>query len=198
VTTAFAISIFYPVILGLYGFAEGSTALLWSTVISVVTLLGCVPCMHWVEKYGRRPVLIWNFAGVAASLALLGFFPAMAVVPALLLFTVNAMTHGGGNILQWIYPTELFPTDIRASAVGVASAVSRVGAAGGTYLLPLGLEKFGLGPTMVIGAAVASVGLLVAVLWAPETRGRALHEVAGSTASPARVGSFHGDVTKVG
>ncbi|HEY3682424.1 MAG TPA: MFS transporter [Streptosporangiaceae bacterium] len=184
VIPSFAIVTFYPVILGSYGFASGSTALLWSGAISLVTILGCLPCMRLVESVGRRPVIIWTFVAAAVPLAALGFFPAMAAALAIAAFSVNALAQGGGAILQWIYPTELFPTDIRASAVGVAAAISRVGAAAGTYLLPIGISAFGIGPTMLIGAGVAVVGTAICVAWAPETRGRALHEAAATGGVP--------------
>ncbi|MEA7614659.1 hypothetical protein ONO57_27025, partial [Salmonella enterica subsp. enterica serovar Anatum] len=40
---------------------------------------------------------------------------------------VYAFFSGGPGILQWLYPNELFPTDIRASAVGVIMSLSRIG-----------------------------------------------------------------------
>lgn len=184
VLPSFAISTFYPTILGAYGFSSGSTALLWSAAISLVTIVGCIPCVRLVESAGRRPVIIWTFVGVAVPLAALGGFPTMVPALAIIFFCVNALAQGGGAILQWIYPTELFPTDIRASAVGVASAISRVGAAAGTYLMPVGIDLFGLGPTLLIGAGVAVVGTVVCVAWAPETRGRALHESAAVGGAP--------------
>ena len=50
-----------------------------------------------------------------------------------------------------MYPAEVFPTDVRTSGVGLASAVSRIGAAIGTWLLPVGLTSIGVGACMVIG-----------------------------------------------
>ena len=40
-----------------------------------------------------------------------------------------------GN-LQIIYPAELFPTSMRAAGVGMAAALSRIGAAIGTLRVP--------------------------------------------------------------
>lgn len=184
VAPAFAIWTFYPVILGEYGFEDGNTALLWSVVVSLVTLAGCLPAIRWVDTCGRRPVIIWTFVGVAVSLGVLGFFPGMAPAWAIAMFVINALALGGGNILQYIYPTELFPTHVRASAMGIASAFSRIGAAAGTYLLPLGLDTMGLGPSMLVGAGVAVVGIAISVAWAPETKGKTLGESA-SLASEA-------------
>ncbi|MDI3422560.1 MFS transporter [Streptomyces luteolus] len=75
-------------------------------------------------------------------------------------------------------PNELFPTSIRASTVGMVVAFSKIGAAVGTYLVPLSLVHIGVSGTMYAGAAVTAVGFLACVAWAEETRGRTLDEAA--------------------
>jgi MFS transporter, putative metabolite transport protein len=47
--------------------------------------------------------------------------------------------------------------------------MSRIGAAGGTFLLPVGIDAFGIGVSMIIAAAVCAVGLAATYLWAAET-----------------------------
>jgi MFS transporter, putative metabolite transport protein len=47
--------------------------------------------------------------------------------------------------------------------------MSRIGAAGGTFLLPLGIAALGIGTSVLIGAAICLAGLIVTHLWAPET-----------------------------
>ncbi|WP_219825557.1 hypothetical protein [Nonomuraea typhae] len=42
-------------------------------------------------------------------------------------FAFYAFASGGPSILEWIYPNELFPTEVRATAVGVAVGISRIG-----------------------------------------------------------------------
>jgi hypothetical protein len=58
---------------------------------------------------------------------------------------------------------------LRAQGTGFAAAFSRIGAAGGTFLLPLGIAHIGLGPSVLIGAVICAIGLAVTYLWAPET-----------------------------
>jgi putative MFS transporter len=93
-------------------------------------------------------------------------------------FAAYAVLIGGTQILQWVYPNELFPTEIRGSAVGLASSLSRIGAAFGTHLLPIALSGIGIGPTMLLGGAITLVGAVVSLAWAPETRGKTLAECA--------------------
>ena len=74
-----------------------------------------------------------------------------------------------------IYPSELFPTGVRATANGFATGASRVGAAIGVYGAPH-LLAYSVQLTMLVGAGVAGLGWLVTVLLAPETNGKLLTE----------------------
>jgi len=91
-------------------------------------------------------------------------------------FAVYAIFNGGPSILEWIYPNELFPTEIRATAVGVCTGISRIGAAIGTFGTPWALTHLGISGTMWIATGIALVGAIVSLFMAPETRGKALHE----------------------
>ena len=83
-------------------------------------------------------------------------------------------------MLQLVCPNELFPTEIRAFAVGVGTSLSRVGAAVG-YLVPLSLETLGTAQTMYAAALVTLLGLLVTWALAPETRSLNLQQAASLT-----------------
>ncbi|MFJ3220146.1 MFS transporter [Kitasatospora sp. NPDC086801] len=171
----FAMLTFGPQILSSFGMPGGTVMeTLGTGLISLVFLLGCYPALRLIDTRGRRPVIIWSFALMAVPLALLGVWPTAPAAVALTALCAYAFLCGGPNVLDWTYPNELFPTEIRATAVGVATSVSRIGAAVGTYLLPLSLSGLGTGPTMLIAAGTTVVGLLVCVLWAEETRGTAL------------------------
>lgn len=73
--------------------------------------------------------------------------------------------------LDQVYPPELFPTELRSSGVGLLNGMSRIGSAVGTFLLPLSLDSIGFSATMLALTVVLLVGLVVSVLWAPETKG---------------------------
>jgi putative MFS transporter len=80
--------------------------------------------------------------------------------------------------LEWIYPNELFPTKVRATAVGLCTGTSRIGAAIGTFATPLALTHLGLSGTMWIAAGIALLGAAVSFFMAPETKGQNLEEAA--------------------
>ena len=157
-----------------------------SAFISLLFLIGCVVALLLVNRMGRRPLVIWSFLLSGIALLGLGFFPNANALVILAFFAGYAVFLGGTQILTWVYPNELFPTEVRGTAVGVGSSLCRIGAAIGTYLIPISLAELGIGATMLIGAAITFAGFLASVLWAPETRGLALHDAGKLAPAGAR------------
>lgn len=178
IITLFAIYAFGPQMLALFGLQEGNQAELGYGLINLFFFLGNVIALVVVEKMGRRPVLIGGFALSALGLLYLAVFPESSLLVVALAFAVYAVFNGGPSILEWIYPNELFPTEIRASAVGLCTATSRIGAAIGTFATPWALAELGISTTMYIATAIALVGAVVSFFMAPETKGKTLRETA--------------------
>ena len=167
----FAIYTFGPQIVGLLGLEQGRSATLGNMIISLFFMLGCIPAMFWLDSIGRRPLLIGSFAMMTLALAALGFFPGLGIGLVVMMFAIYAFFSGGPGILQWLYPNELFPTEIRASAVGVIMSLSRIGTIVSVWGLPIFIANHGISNVMLIGAAISLVGLLISMVFAPETRG---------------------------
>lgn len=170
----FALYTFGPNIVGLLGWDQGRNAALGNVVISLFFMFGCLPAVYWLNKSGRRPLLIISFTMMTAALAVLGLVDKLGMSLVVTAFAVYAFFSGGPGILQWLYPNELFPTDIRASAVGVIMSISRIGTVVSTWALPVFISRYGISTVMLIGALISLVGLLVSLVWAPETRGLTL------------------------
>lgn len=176
VTPLFAIYTFGPVILNAFGIQSGNISNVGYALISLVFLIGCIPALRMTETFGRRPLLLWSFFLMIIPFVALGFAPNAHVGFIIFWFAMYALVSGGPNILEWSYPNELFPTDIRATAMGVVTAISRIGAAVGTFLMPLSIEQFGVGQTMYFMAILTAIGFVVSFLLAPETKGKSLVE----------------------
>jgi putative MFS transporter len=101
-------------------------------------------------------------------------------------FAVFAFFNALQGNLSAVYPIEIMPTEVRSSAVGVSAAASRVGAAAGTFLLPIGIDTIGTGWCMIIAAIICVAGALVSQVMAPETTGKTLNETSDTSAG-ARV-----------
>jgi len=176
VVPMYAIYTFGPDILGALGMAEGRQAVLGECITSLFFLIGTFPAMFWLNSIGRRPLLIGSMAIMAVALTVLGICPGANIWVIVVCFAVYAFFAGGPGILQWLYPNELFPTEVRATAVGAAIGFSRIGVVISTYGLPLFMGAYGIGPTMLVGAGLTVVAVAVSVFMAPETRGRKLTE----------------------
>ena len=166
-----AMYLFGPKMLGAFGLNSANLSNLGSALISALFLLGCIPAMRLLDTAGRRKTIIWSFVLMTVPLAVLGWWPTAPVVAVITCFCLYAFFAGGPGILEWLYPNELVPTSVRASAVGLAVALSRIGAAVGTYLVPVSLDVLGTSTTMYIGTGITLVGLFACVLWAEETKG---------------------------
>lgn len=176
VAPMYAIYTFGPEIMTAFGLGQGHDAILGESIVSLFFLIGSIPAMFWLNSMGRRPLLIRSLAMMALGLVVLGLFPEAPLPVVVVAFGLYAFFSGGPGILQWLYPNELFPTEVRASAVGIAIAFSRIGTVLATYATPLCLAAFGIGPTMLVAAGLVVLGLTLSILMAPETRDMTLEE----------------------
>lgn len=182
VAPLFAMLTFGPEMLTSYHLFDGAGGY-GAAIISALFLIGCVPALFLVNKLGRRMMIIISFAGMTVGILLLGIFPNGPIGIILLGFIVYAVFSGGPNVMEWLAPNELFPTEVRGTAVGITTCISRFGAVFGTYLFPWGLQNFGIGPTMLVGAAVTFGGLIVCIALAPETTNKTLNAASSAYSS---------------
>lgn len=175
VVPMFAVYSFAPVVLEALHL-KGDWASYGSVAITLLFVVGCVIATRLIDTMGRRPLVIHSFLWSSLALLGLGVFSDGAEIAVLLLFGAYALFIGGAQVLELVYPNELFPTEVRAFAVGIGSSMTRVGSAIGTWLVPMSLAGIGIGNTMYAAAAVSFVGLLVSLLLAPETRGMSLEQ----------------------
>jgi MFS transporter, putative metabolite transport protein len=171
VVPTFAIYTFAPDLLRAFGSPDPAFG---AAILSLFFLAGVIPAVLLIDRIGRRPVLIIPFAVTGVTLMLLGWLPHSASIAVAACFILFALFNAGSSVLQWVYPSELFPTEVRATALGFATAVSRIGAAIGTFLFPIGLQRLGVADLMLIVAAICGIGWWVSVRFAPETRGLSL------------------------
>jgi putative MFS transporter len=180
----FAIFTFAPLVFSTLNISNAHVATISANGVAA---LGALAGTLVVERTGRRPLLIWSFWVMTITLAVIGGWtgaPGMIVV---LCFAFFSFFNAISGDLCGVYPSELFPSELRASGIGVAAAFSRIGAAGGTFLLPLGITHIGIGPSVLIGAAVCAIGLIVTYVWAPETTGISLTKTSSLEQTPAPI-----------
>lgn len=173
--------------IAVYGFANWAPILLvhrgftvvhslgYSFMIALVTPFGAVLSFLLAERVERKRQIVLAAVGVG----LFGILFASADA------TVLVILGGAGITLcnNWLigafhpYSAELFPTRIRARAVGFAFSWSRVSAIFVSYWIADILARSGIGGVFVlIGVAMAAIVLSVGT-FGPRTDGRTLEEL---------------------
>jgi MFS transporter, putative metabolite transport protein len=177
VIPVFAVYSFAPRVLQALNLT-GQWESLGSVAITLLFVVGCIIATRIINTIGRRAMVIHSFLWSALALLALGACSNGSAILILVLFGAYAVLIGGAQVLQLVYPNEIFPTDIRAFAVGMGASLSRIGAAIGTWCVPIALNSIGIGNTMYAAAAVSFVGLAASLALAPETRSLSLQEAA--------------------
>ncbi|HEY1416066.1 MAG TPA: MFS transporter [Caulobacteraceae bacterium] len=176
--------------LGYYGFAnwlptllvaqgvELSRSLAYGVALALVPPAAPLVFLIIADRFERK----WLIVAGALTAAAFGLaMAAMTATSSLVLFTFVGMAVAGGSSLMSLayhaYQSELFPTAIRARAVGFVYSFSRLSAAISSYLIAWTLAGFGgPGVFVLIAGALAGTAAVIA-LFGPRTRGLALEEI---------------------
>lgn len=173
----FAIYAFAPQVLQALNIPD-DMATIGSVIITILFTVGCILATLLINVMGRKRMLFHSFLWSGLMLLMLGLFPESSPSMILLFFSSYAIFVGGTQVLQYLYPNELFPTEIRATAVGLGTSVSRIGAAIGTYLVPLSLANWGIEATMFMAAGLSLIGMWSAWALAPDVDSLSLADAA--------------------
>jgi putative MFS transporter len=165
----FAMGTFIPVVLSALHVSDPYAS---GMVFNGFLMAGSACGLWLIDHLSRRQFLVGSFYIAGLTLMLLTLVPTHRPDLVVGLFAVFAFVLSAAANLEFGYLPELFPTRLRASGVGFATAVSRIGAAASTFLLPLSVERLGVRGTLGVCVAVLVAGGLLCQLLAPETRGR--------------------------
>lgn len=175
----FGIGTYLPTIMSQLGLT-GNLKYLGSAVVNCLYLLGLIPIFIYLDRAGRRPTLIASFLVRSVALVILTLTAKLnlpfAIV--LFLFVLFGASNAAGGSHQFVYPNELFPTEVRATAVGAVTSFTRILSAVSTFLTPIVLNRFGLQAMLAICAGVSIVGTVISVMMAPETKDLNLNDAA--------------------
>ncbi|HTT91442.1 MAG TPA: MFS transporter [Acidimicrobiales bacterium] len=150
-------------------------------IFAVFALPGYAVAILLLDKTGRKSIQLMGFSMMALMFLLLGLIPGTTkdVVPFLLLYGVSYFfTEFGPNTTTFIYPAEVFPTEVRTTGHGISAGAGKLGAFAGAFLFPDFLaSSIGLPGAMTIAGVVAAIGLMLTAVTLPEPRGKSLEEL---------------------
>jgi len=165
--------IFLPTILS----AEGHSivnSFRYSVVIYSSVIPGYVLGGYVVEWIDRKYAILLSFVSITVFGTLFAHSRSPAQIMTFAGLTVFFLSVGSTAI--YTYTPELYPTEIRATAMGIASAWGRVGAV--TMLLVFGHFFASLGKSLLflIIDPVLIIAVVVVLCFGPSTRGKPLQE----------------------
>jgi putative MFS transporter len=172
---------------GFYGFANWvptliaqkginlSQSLLYSFIIAIANPFGPLLATSFADKIERK----WQLVGAAVCIAVFGvLFSQQTVVPLLIAFGV--LITLSNNVMSYsfhAYQTELFPTRVRARAVGFTYSFSRISTVFASFIIGFFLQQGGVtGVFLLIAFAMLMVVLSIG-LFGPRTRDLQLEEI---------------------
>ncbi len=156
------------------GFSITSSTL-YTILISLAAIPGFALASVLIEKWGRKPTLIFYIIGASITAYFYGSTADFVTMIAWGL-AMQFFLFGTWSCL-YAYSPELYPTRIRATGCGFASAIGRLGSllapsiAGVLVGLNTGLDVYSLG---IIAFVVA---ILAVLILGPETKGKTLEEI---------------------
>ncbi|MGH7438985.1 MAG: MFS transporter, partial [Polyangiaceae bacterium] len=151
------------------------TSLRYSFLIAIANPFGPLLAMGFADRFERK----WQLVAAACCVGVFGvLFSLQTTMPLLMLFGV--LITLSNNVLSYAfhgYQTELFPTRVRARAVGFTYSLSRVSTVFASFVIGFFLQTFGT--RGVFGLIAFSMAMVVMSIggWGPRTRDRELEQI---------------------
>ncbi|MFM0019077.1 MFS transporter [Paraburkholderia azotifigens] len=152
-----------------------TSSLLYTTVIGLAAPLG--PLLgYWIaDRFERKHVIVCMAAlNIVAGLLFSQAASAVAIVILGVLLTL------AGNIISFTYHAyqqELYPTAIRARAVGFVYSWSRLSAVFSSFVIAFTLKDFGVAGVFVFIAGAMTLVIVTIGLMGPRTLGKSLESI---------------------
>jgi len=164
----------------------GSDSLFSSISLGIVNLIFTMIGMAFIDKFGRRTLILIGSVGYIISLSMVGYAFYSGAGPSFLLFFIcmfiAAHAVGQGAVI-WVFISEIFPNKVRAAGQSLGVGTHWVFAALITLITPVfldstdGIFKDNPWPIFIFFAGFMVLQLLFALFVMPETKGKSLEEL---------------------
>jgi sugar porter (SP) family MFS transporter len=158
-----------------------SMALIANVIIGAVNLLFTIVAMIFLDRWGRRGILMTASGGMGIALTLLviglnipNISPVLMLASILLYVAFFALGMGPG---PWLIISEIFPTKVRGRAASIATSTLWSGTLVVTFTFLSLVKGLNLWGTFAIYGALSFVCFLYIWKMVPETKGRTLEQI---------------------
>lgn len=160
----------------------GSHSSLLSTIgIGMINFIFTLVAINFIDRIGRRVLMLIGSFGLIASLFLVGFtfytqnFSGLAI-PVYMMIFIAFFAFSQGAVI-WVFISEIFPNSVRAKGQTLGSSTHWIMAAIIAFCFPYLAETLGGATTFFFFAAMMLLQLIFVWKMMPETRGKSLEQI---------------------
>lgn len=175
-----AIFNFAPIIFQQTG-ASLSSSFSQTLLVGVVNFVLTIAGMLLVDRWGRRPLMIWGLLLIILSLSGISFlfftdqFKGILALIFILLFIASFAISAGP--VMWVLLSEIFPQQIKGIGTSLATFSMWIFVGVTSFAFPVILNRWGGGATFAIFAVISLLHLMFIQQYVPETKGKSLEEL---------------------
>lgn len=152
-----------------------------SVIVNSFVLCGAIGAVLVIDKVSRLRLQAFGFIGIAIGLIVLAtstLLPHGHMILVYLGFILfNIALNLGPGVTTYLLPAEFYPTYLRATGHGIATACGKLGAVLGIFLFPILQQQLGLVVLLIILAAYALLGFVLTRGYPVDTRQRSIDEI---------------------
>jgi MFS family permease len=156
--------------------------MLQAVAVGVTNLVFTVIAMAFIDRLGRKTLLLIGAVGMAVSLAGAGMYylvPGLMSSAGVVLFIVGfiAFFAFSQGAVIWVFLAEIFPNKVRAKGQALGSFTHWIMNALIGLAFPVVLARVGGGPIFLFFAIMMAPFFFFVWRMMPETKGRSLEEL---------------------
>jgi MFS transporter, putative metabolite:H+ symporter len=157
---------------------------------SIAIYLAQIPGYYGAAFVSERLDRKWTIGGclVGGALSALGLATASSNGQLLAFGILLSLFMNGTYSCLYSYTPEVYPTAIRTTGMGTASAFGRIGGILSPIIIGTAYSGLGFFGVFVLTCAVLTIGVLAVAILGISTKGRTLEDITAETTSGARQG----------
>jgi MFS transporter, PHS family, inorganic phosphate transporter len=156
-------------------------------IFAVFAVPGYAVAALAMDRLGRKTIQCLGFGMMAGTFGLLAVIPHVEklTITFLLIYGFSYFfSEFGPNATTFVYPSEIFPVQVRTTGHGIAASMGKIGGFVGVFTFPFLMHWRGLTAAEGVAAIVSCLGLIVTIFLLPETKGKSLEELSGEPSTP--------------
>jgi SP family arabinose:H+ symporter-like MFS transporter len=159
------------------------SAFVQTVTVGAVNLIFTFVAILFVDKAGRKPLLIAGTSIQAISLSMVGYLFQTGSQGWPLLISILSFTAAFNMALgpiSWIVNSEIFPTKLRGRAMGITTFLLWFACYLVSQTFPMLIDQIGPASTFWLYALFSIITMVFVITMVPETKGRTLEEIESS------------------